>query len=164
LAVSESQRLALHKAARAALGEKEGDTLMELSPPSNTDIATRQDVERAEERLGARIDATRQELTNAEERLGARIDATRQELTNAEERLGARIDATRQELTNAEERLNARIDATRQELTNAEERLNARIDAAVGASAATLTRAMHASELRTMGVIVLAFLGTNLLG
>jgi hypothetical protein len=45
LGVSESQRLALHKAARAALGDEEGDTLMELSPPANTDIATKQDIE-----------------------------------------------------------------------------------------------------------------------
>jgi len=35
---------------------------MELSPPSNTDIATRQDVERAEERLGARITTSAAEL------------------------------------------------------------------------------------------------------
>ena len=53
--VSESKRLALHRAARAALGEEEGDTLMELSPPANTDIATRQDIERSEERVNANI-------------------------------------------------------------------------------------------------------------
>jgi hypothetical protein len=40
--VSEPQRLALHRAAQAALGEEEGDTLMALTPPANTDIATRQ--------------------------------------------------------------------------------------------------------------------------
>jgi hypothetical protein len=45
VAVSEPQRLALHRAARAALGEQEGDTLMALSPPANTDMATKQDVE-----------------------------------------------------------------------------------------------------------------------
>jgi hypothetical protein len=44
LGVSEPQRLALHRAAQAALGQEEGDTLMALSPPANTDIATRQDV------------------------------------------------------------------------------------------------------------------------
>ena len=44
MAVSEPQRLALHRAAQAALGEDEGDTLMALSPPANTDITTRQDV------------------------------------------------------------------------------------------------------------------------
>jgi hypothetical protein len=44
VAVSEPQRLVLHRAAQAALGEEEGDTLMALSPPANTDIATRQDV------------------------------------------------------------------------------------------------------------------------
>ena len=47
MAVSEPQRLALHAAARRALGDEEGDTLMALSPPANTEIATRQDLEHA---------------------------------------------------------------------------------------------------------------------
>ena len=81
MAVAEPQRLALHRSARAALGEQEGDTLMALSPPANTDMATRQDVELAVATLRAK-----------------------------------------------------------------------------------LTSAMHRSELRVMGVIVLAFLGTNLIG
>jgi hypothetical protein len=60
LVVSESQRLALHKAARAVLGEEEGDTLMELSP--STEMATRQDVERSGERLEARLAVTTADL------------------------------------------------------------------------------------------------------
>jgi hypothetical protein len=79
LGATEPQRLALHAAARAALGAEEGDTLMALTPPANTDMATMQALERTEERLGAR-------MTAVEERLGAR-------LTAVEERLGARIDA-----------------------------------------------------------------------
>ena len=50
---SEPQRLALHAAARSALGEEEGDTLMALSPPANTDIATRQDLALASAELRA---------------------------------------------------------------------------------------------------------------
>jgi len=92
LPVTEPQRLALHEAARAALGDEEGDTLMALAPPANTDIATRQDLERVEERLGGRIDLT------------------------------------------------------------------------VAQASASLTRTIHHAELRTMGVIVLAFLGTRFLG
>ena len=68
MAVSEPQRLALHRAARAALGEEEGDTLMALSPPANTDMATMQALERTEERLDAKIDAVAA-------RLDAKIDA-----------------------------------------------------------------------------------------
>ena len=56
MGATEPQRLALHAAARAALGAEEGDTLMALTPPANTDIATMQALERVEERLGARID------------------------------------------------------------------------------------------------------------
>jgi hypothetical protein len=55
LGVTEPQRLALHAAARAALGEEEGDTLMALSPPANTDIATRQDIEHARLLSDARL-------------------------------------------------------------------------------------------------------------
>ena len=57
MAVSEPQRLALHRAAQAALGEEEGDTLMALSPPANTDIATRQDVEHATALINAQLRA-----------------------------------------------------------------------------------------------------------
>jgi len=60
--VTEPQRLALHEAARAALGDEEGDTLMALTPPANTDIATMQGLDRVEERLGARIAVTAAEL------------------------------------------------------------------------------------------------------
>jgi hypothetical protein len=67
LGATEPQRLALHAAARAALGAEEGDTLMALTPPANTEMATRQDLERVELRLGAR-------MTALEERLVARID------------------------------------------------------------------------------------------
>ena len=54
--------------------------------------------------------------------------------------------------------------ATKQDLERTEERLGARIDAAIAELRAELTGAMHRSELRVMGVIVLAFLGTNLIG
>jgi molybdopterin converting factor small subunit len=111
LGATEPRRLALHAAARAALGAEEGDTLMALTPPANTDMATMQALERFEERLGARIDGVQQQLgtriDGVEQRLDARIDAV-------EERLGARIDAV-------EERLGARIDKV-------QERLGARID------------------------------------
>jgi hypothetical protein len=56
LSVSESQRLALYRAAQAALGEEEGNTLMALTPPSNTDIATRQDVEHAQALMKADVE------------------------------------------------------------------------------------------------------------
>lgn len=51
MAVSEPQRLALYKAARQALGEEEADTLMNLTPPSNTEIATVQALETFAARL-----------------------------------------------------------------------------------------------------------------
>ena len=58
MSVSEPQRLALYRAAQAALGEEEGNTLMALTPPANTDIATRQDVEHAQALMDARTGQT----------------------------------------------------------------------------------------------------------
>jgi hypothetical protein len=83
-AVTEPQRLALHKAACEALGDEEGDTLMALTPPANTDMATMQALGRTEERLDARIAAMG-------ERLDARISAM-------DERLDARIAVMAAEL------------------------------------------------------------------
>jgi hypothetical protein len=44
MASAEPQRLALHASARRTLGDLEGDTLMALLPPANTEIALRSDV------------------------------------------------------------------------------------------------------------------------
>ena len=65
MSVTETQRLALGRAAQAALGEEEGDTLMALTPPSNTDIATRQDVEHAQALMKADVEHA-QALTKAD--------------------------------------------------------------------------------------------------
>jgi len=56
MAVTEQARRALHTAARATLGEEEGDTLMAITAPANTDLATRKDLERFEEHIVSRIE------------------------------------------------------------------------------------------------------------
>jgi len=94
LGVSESRRLALHKAAKATLGEEEGDTLMELSPPANTDIATMQALEHTEERLRGDITATRKDLEHTEERLSADITAIRKDVEVLRHELNAQIERT----------------------------------------------------------------------
>ena len=55
MAVTEPERLALHAAARGALGPEEGDTLMASLPPANTEIATRQDVDTAVQRSESHV-------------------------------------------------------------------------------------------------------------
>jgi hypothetical protein len=55
MAVTEQARLALRSAARAALGDEEGDTLMAITAPSNTDLATRQDLEQFQDSIHSRI-------------------------------------------------------------------------------------------------------------
>jgi hypothetical protein len=89
LSVSESQRLALYRAAQAALGEEEGDTLMALTPPANTDIATRQDVEHAQALLKADVEHAqallrrtssmrrRSDIAHAQALMSAQLDETK---------------------------------------------------------------------------------------
>ena len=81
MSVSETQRLALYRAAQATLGEEEGDTLMALTPPSNTDIATRQDVENWQAlisaQLGEMTGVLRAEIAEMKGVLQAEIAATK---------------------------------------------------------------------------------------
>jgi hypothetical protein len=90
LSVTEPQRLALHKAAREALGDEEGDTLMALTPPANTDIATRQDLDRVEERLGMRMVALEDRLDNKFVALEDRLDS---KFVALEDRLNGKMGA-----------------------------------------------------------------------
>jgi ribosomal protein L29 len=62
MAVTEPQRLALHAAARSALGDAQGGPLMALVPPANTDIATIQALDRLQMATTADIVAVRTEL------------------------------------------------------------------------------------------------------
>jgi molybdopterin converting factor small subunit len=150
LAVTEPQRLALHAAARATLGAEEGDTLMALTPPANTEIATLQALEHTEERLGSRID-------NVEERLGSRIDTVEERLTaridTVEERLGSRIDTVEERLgsriDNVEERLTARIERV-------DERSATRIDQAVSGLRVDIERTASRTLRWSVGAIVAA--------
>jgi hypothetical protein len=106
LSVSETQRRALQEAARTALGEEEGDTLMALFPAVNTELATRQDVERAQERLGARLAAMDERLDERLVAMDERFDAR---LVAMDERFHARLVAM-------DERFDARLAVTAAEL------------------------------------------------
>ena len=113
MSITAPQRLALHAAARALLGDAEGDTLMGALPPSDTDIATRQDVEhhaalmrsdsaRMEASLRGEIARVEGRLQPLEDRVGARIttacDALRDELTRRiHRRPSARLTRERQD-------------------------------------------------------------------
>jgi len=66
MASTEPQRLALHASARRTLGEIEGDTLMALLPPANTEIALRSDVTQ----LGTEL---RAEMAQLELRLSKQV-------------------------------------------------------------------------------------------
>ncbi len=132
MSITEPQRLALHTAARTALGDEEGDALMAALPPSNTEIATRQDVEHL-------ADATRGDLARVETGL-------RGDMQNLETGLRGEIREVAGRLKPLEDRVGARITKASDDLRD------------------ELTRRIHRSELRTTGVIVLAFVADRALG
>ena len=153
MSVSEPQRLALHAAARRALGEEEGDTLMALSPPANTDMATMQALERTEERLGAGIDAV-------EAKLGARIDQVEAKVSarveQVEAKLGARIDQV-------EAKVGARIDQVEAKVGARIDQVGARIDQVdvkIDNVAALILAAMKTSEATMRGNVWKVSVGT----
>ena len=121
MSITEPQRLALHTAARTALGDEEGDALMSALPPSNTEIAARQDVEYL-------ADLTRGDLARVETGLRGEIREVASRLQPLVDRVGARITKAADDLRDE------------------------------------LTRRIHRSELRTMAVIVLAFVADRALG
>ena len=144
MAVTEPDRLALHAAARGALGAEEGDTLMASLPPANTDIATRQDVERLET-------ATRKDLERIE--TGLRRDIERLERSQSEFRTEVRteLDAQTQAMAAA---LAAQTAATATAITTA-----------VDAARVRQQRDMWRSLLVTVGVILGGVVGiVRLLG
>ncbi len=69
MATLEPQRLALHASARRTLGDDEGDTLMALLPPANTEIALRSDITHAETALRSDITRTEEKLRGEMHRL-----------------------------------------------------------------------------------------------
>ena len=119
MSVSEPQRLALHRAARAALGEEEGDTLMALSPPSNTDMATRQDVERAQAIMSAQLAEAKGDLSRTTGEMKAEVAQVKGELT-------AEIAQVKGELTAQIAQVKGGIVAAKGELKAEIERMGSR--------------------------------------
>jgi hypothetical protein len=76
MALDERRRSALFQAAAQALGEDHAVTMFELLPPPETELATRADLDRLEERIDLRMDGL-------EERLLAQTEALRNELLAA---------------------------------------------------------------------------------
>jgi uncharacterized protein involved in exopolysaccharide biosynthesis len=130
LSVSEPQRLALHRAARAALGEEEGDTLMALSPPSNTDMATRQDVERAQAIMSAQLaevkGGLKAEIAQVKGGLKAEIAQVKGELKAEIAQVKGDLAAAKGELTAEIAQVKGDLAAAKGELTAEIERMGSR--------------------------------------
>ncbi len=91
MASAEPQRLALHASARRTLGEVEGDTLMALLPPANTEIALRSDVIQLGTELRGEMALLGTELRAEMALLGSELRA---EMTELELRLTKRISSS----------------------------------------------------------------------
>ena len=176
MVVTEPQRLALHAAARTTLGTEEGDALMASLPPANTEIATRQDIERLEARvdqLEIGLRGEMQRLENGLRQESSTLDTgLRQEIAHhadsVRKDLAHHVETSRLEHVHIEQTLRAELsireERLRGDMTNLEERLRGAMAASISGACADLTKRIHASEWRTIAVILLAAIGDRLLG
>jgi len=172
MTITEPQRLALHAAARTALGSEEGDTLMATLPPANTEIATRQDLEhhaamnrndleRVETSLRTDLERVETSLRHDLERVETSL---RHDVQRVEGLLGPLETSLRTDIERVETSLRHDVQRVEGLLGPLEGRMGARIAESCGQVKDELTRRIHASELRTMGFIVVAFVADRLIG
>ena len=91
--IDEGRRLALADAAKQALGDEAGVTLMALLPPVGwADVATKQDLAALEQRLDARFAIVDVKLGSLEQRMDARFAVVDLKLESLEHRLVAQFD------------------------------------------------------------------------
>ena len=165
MSITEPRRLGLHAAARAALGDEEGDTLMSALPPANTDIATRQDMELLAATSRTDLERVETALRTDIERVDAALRADMKRLETS-----LRTDLRRVEtgLRTDIERVDAALRADMRRLDDRfeplEERMSARITAACNGLRDELTTRIHRSELRTIAAVALAFIADRALG
>ena len=72
--IEERRRLALHQHASATWNEEVADTLMELVTPSGHEVATKQDLDRLEERLDRRFERMEARFEALESRVADRLE------------------------------------------------------------------------------------------
>ncbi len=124
MTIADAERTALHSKLTDILGTKEASKLMEHLPPTGWDqLATKDDLEASEQRLGARIDGTNERLDATNVRIdqtNERLDATNVRIDQTNERLDAtnvRIDQTNVHLHEVSTQLTALRGEVREEFT-----------------------------------------------
>jgi hypothetical protein len=88
MASTEQVRLALREAARATLGDEDGDTLMAITAPATTDLVTSHDLERYEEDIISRVEL---QIAPSIGELRSEIERLRTEMVGSLGELGQRI-------------------------------------------------------------------------
>jgi hypothetical protein len=120
MAVTEQARLALREAARATLGEEEGDTLMAITAPANTDLATRQDLERFQESIVSRIEL---QLTTSLGELRTEMAELRSEMVRGDGALRTEMAELRTEMVRSDGALRTEIGELRTEMVRGDSEL-----------------------------------------
>jgi hypothetical protein len=129
MAVTEQARLALRDAARATLGEEEGDTLMAITAPANTDLATRQDLERVQENIISSV-----ELRIARSMSELRADMVRgdgelrADMARGDGELRTEIEKLRADMVRGDGELRAEIEKLRADMVGSLSALGQRIE------------------------------------
>jgi hypothetical protein len=115
MAVNERRRSELFRALAATFGEEQAVTMFELLPPPDTELATRADTDRIEQRLDGvdqRFVSVDQRFDAVNERFDAvneRFDAVNQRITDLGHHMDERFEGQRREV-------DAKLDSVRDDL------------------------------------------------
>jgi hypothetical protein len=145
MAVTEQDRLALRAAVRAVLGDEEGDTLMAITAPANSDLATRQDLERLQQTIlsGVTLELTRS-LSAFREEFTRSLSEFREEMMRSDSELRA-------EMTRSDSELRAEMTRSDSELRAEMTRSDSELRAEITRSANSTLRWMIATVLLAQG-------------
>jgi len=140
MSIDEQARRELHDRLEEALGSAPAESLMASLPPQGWgDVATKDDLSRVEERLGARFDAM-------DERFTARFDAM-------DERFNARFEGLSDRFDGLSERFDLKLESSANELRAD---FRGEISAAITAQTRTVILALFGTLLSSGGLVLAA--------
>jgi hypothetical protein len=151
MSATASQRVLLRDAARRQLGEAEGDTLMALLPPADTELATRQDVD------GVRVEMSDLRTELQQEMSGLRTEL-QQEMSDLRTELRADMADLRtelqQEMSGLRTELRGDMKDLRSELHGDMKDLRSELRMDMASLEQRLGARMHRAQIWTAGLLL----------
>lgn len=108
---------------------EQAEGLTEILNESDAELATKNDLDQLETRLGSRIESLGGRIDEVEMNLGSRIDGLGGRTDEVETKLGSRIDSLGVRIDEVETKLGSRIDSLAGRIDGLEQTMNTRFEA-----------------------------------